>query len=210
MKKQSRSRGPPPRKQSARSEMRISHPPQLNGVNIVHGTTLRFVTNAAVSQNITTSNLLDMMLVATTATAGSRLFQAVRVRRVSIWATPVIGGATSVSLEYAGLTAGVVGDQIIHTDTSMGVQPAHVSAKPSGRSTASAFQVGNAINLFYLTCPSGSVVDVELSFRNTFVSGVSVDNALVGATAGATYLRGMDGLALATSKFTAEYSLAQI
>ncbi len=198
------SRGPPPRNQSAMREL-ISHPPQLNGPQIKHSVTLRFLVNSAVSQSITVGNLLDTMLFAATATQGYQIFQAVKIRRVRIWAAPVTGGATSVSLEYAGLTAGAVGDQMIHTDTSMGVQPAHVSARPSAKSTASTYQVSTAINMFYLTAPVGSVVDVEATFRNSFVSAVAVAQALVGATVGATYLRGLDGLPVASSKFTPEY-----
>jgi len=186
----------------------LSHPPQLNGVELRHSTAIRFVTNAAILANITYQNLLDTILVAATATTGFDVFQSVKIRRVRVWAVPILGQATSVSVEFAGTTAGLTGDQVIHTDTSMGIQPAHVDARPNVRSLASNYQVSSANLAFALTCPSGSVVDVELSFRAQYNVAVAAQNALVAATAGAFYLRGLDGLGVATSKFTPEYPAA--
>jgi hypothetical protein len=191
----------------------ISHPPQINGLELRHGVTLRYrVAGTATSTAITFQNLLDTMLVATTATAGTDLFQAVRVRRVQIWACPALGSASSVSLEFAGVTAGLVGDQAVHTDTSMGIQPAHVSARPSTRSLASDFQLSSNATAFTLSCPAGSVVDVELSFRSQFApsANATAQNALVAATAGVQYLRGLDGTATAGSNFVPELAIAQI
>ncbi len=182
--------------------MAISHPPQLNGLQLTHSTTMRFVTNAAVAQTaISFANLLDTYLNATTTTAGVQTFQAVKIRRLRMWACPVIGGATTVQAEFAGLTAGVVGDQIVHTDTSMGVQPAHIDVRPSARCLAADFQLSSAAIAFLLTCPSGTVVDLEVTFHGHFNTGNAVANALVGATAGGFYLRGLDGLATAATVF---------
>jgi hypothetical protein len=169
------------------------------------------VVNAAISQAITFQNLLDTMLVATTAIAGTNAFQVVRIRGVKVWAVPVLGNASTVSVEYSGLTAGAVGDSNIHSDTSMGIQPAFVNARPSARSLASTWQPNSSSAAFYLICPSGSVVDIEVSFRGGFgVALVAAQNPLVAATAGYTYLRGLDGLAIATTKFTPAYSLGNI
>lgn len=204
-----RRRGPKPR--LARDI--ISHPPQINGLQVVHSTTLRFrVTAAVLDQIITFTNLLDTMLVATTAVAGTDLFQAVRVRRVRLWGMPAVGGAASVYLEYSGTTAGLVGDQNVHTDTSMGVQPAHVDARPGRSSLASEWQINSMNTAFLLSCPAGSVVDVEASFRSQWAPGTNTaaQAALVGATAGRQYLRGLDGLATATSNFVPELTEAQI
>lgn len=177
-------------------------PPQLNGVQLNHSVTMRFVTNAAVAQTaITFANLLDSVLVATSATQGYQVFQSVRVRAVEVWALPSIGQATTVQVEFGNTNAGLVGDQVIHTDTSMGIRPAHVLARPSSKSLASDFQVSGATSAFILTCPSGSVIDVQLTFHGQYSSSTSVANALVGATTGALYLRGLDGLAVATTVF---------
>lgn len=190
----------------------LSHPPQINGIEVRHAATLRYVTNAAVAQAITFQNLLDTILVAVTAVLGYDLFQTVKIRRVRVWAVPVIGAATAVSVEFSGVTAGIAGDQAIKTDTSMGIQPAHVDTRPNSKALASDYQVNSAAVAFFITCPSGSVVDVELSFRGAYAAGppTAAQNALVGATVGAEYLRGLDGLASATTKFTPEYSSGAI
>lgn len=203
------SRGTGPRKQDQRL---LSHPPQLNGIELRHSTTLRYVTNAAVSAlAVTFQNLLDTLLVATTAVAGTNLFQTIKIRRVRIWAVPALGAAASVTLEFGGTTAGVVGDQAIHTDTSMGIQPAHIDARPNAKALASEYQINSNAIAFILTVPSGGVVDIELSYRSQYaISNTAAQNALVGATAGVQYIRGLDGLATATSKFVPEYAVGVI
>lgn len=189
----------------------ISHPPSIVGLELRHSVTLRYLTNAAVSQGITFQNLLDTLLVATTATAGTNLFQTVRVRRVRVWSLPALGSVASVSVEFNGTVAGISGDQALHTDTSMGVQPAHVDARPSARCLAADYQISSNAPAFALVCPSGSVVDVELSFRSQYAdTNAAAQNALVAATAGSQYIRGLDGLATATSKFVPEYATGKI
>jgi len=165
---------------------------------------VRFITNAAVSQSITFQNLLDTFLVAASATAGYQVFQTVKIREVEVWAVPVVGNPAAVSVEFSGVSAGIIGDQLIHSDTSMGLQPAHVRARPSRRSLASEYQLSTSANAFLLTCPAGSVVDVALTFRGTWIVASAVQNALVAATTGAFYLRGLDGLAVASTKLLPE------
>lgn len=189
--------------------MQLTHPPQNNGVQLSHSTTLRFVVKTAFSGGITFQNILDSYLVATGAATGVQLFQTVRIRRVRIWALPVIGAATSVSLEFGGVTAGVTGDQMIRTDTSMGIEPAHIDARPNARCLAAEYQLSSAAIAFNMAVPVGAVVDLELSWRGQFSAPTALANALVGATAGQLYLRGLDGLATATTSFTPEYVVAQ-
>jgi hypothetical protein len=181
----------------------IPHPPQIGNLSVTHGTRLRFVTNVAVAnQTITFQNLLDTFLVATTALAPYDVFYAVKIRAIELWSEPAIGGASTVTVSYQGGAAGLVGDFKVHTDTSMGVQPAHVRAKPSPKSLSSDYQLSSPNGAVVLTCPTGTVVDVELSFIQVFSVGVAAQNASVGATIGAFYCRGLDGLASATTKFT--------
>jgi hypothetical protein len=193
--------------------MVIPHPLAINGLECRHAPTLRFRATAAFTPTaITFQNLLDTMLVATTAVAGTDLFQAVRIRAVRIWGMPAVGGAASVSVEFAGVTAGLVGDQAIRTNTSMGIEPAFVDASPNSRSLASDYQLSSSAIAFVVAGPSGSVIDVDLSFRGPTFAGapVAAQNALVGATAGTQYLRGLDGLATATSNFVPEFTAGQI
>lgn len=187
-------------------EPSISHPRQINGQQLKFATTLRFTATAAANATITYQNLLDTLLVATTATAGSDVFQVVKIRSVEVWGMPAIGTAGTVAVEYAGAVAGSQGDQMIHIDTSMGVQPAHVLAKPSRFSLASTYQPSTVAAAFVVRVIAGSVVDVNVTFRGQFTTNVTAQNALVGATAGAFYLRGLDGLATATSNFVPDYT----
>jgi len=180
----------------------IPHPPQIGNLAVTHSTKLRFITNAAVAQTpVTFASLLDTLLFAASTTAMYDLFQQVRIRAVELWAVPVVGNATSVQVEFTDQTLGAVGDARVHSDTSMGIQPAHVRARPQARSGTALFQASNPNSAFVLTCPSGTVIDVELSFRGLPHLAKLAQNVGVAATTGAWYFRGLDGLAIATTVF---------
>jgi len=198
-------------RRKASTEATISHPPVINGQQLRFSTILRFTATAAAYTTITYQNILDTILVATSTTTGSDVFQAVKVRRVEIWGMPAIGSAGTVSVEFSGAVAGSQGDQQIHTDTSMGVQPAHVAAKPSRQSLASMYQTSSSAAAFNVRVLAGSVVDVHVTFRGHFASNISAQNALALATAGAFYLRGLDGLSnSAPSNFPPDFTNFQI
>jgi hypothetical protein len=197
-------------RQNNSNQQMISHPPTITSYTIRHNTRLRFTSNAAVSQSITFQNLLDTMLFASSATAGFDVFEAVRIRRVEVWSLPILGAAATCSVEFNGASTGFIGDQRLHSDTSMGIQPAHVSAVPERQSLASNYQESSATAAFFLVCPTGSVVDVECNFISGFVENIAAQNALVTATTGAILLRGLDGLATATTKLPTVVALAAI
>jgi hypothetical protein len=185
-----------------RGEM-ISHPPQIPSYGITRDVRVRFESPAAVNAAITFQNLLDVFLVATGATTGFDVFDAVRVNSIEVWASAILGTAVTATVVFEGTTAGAQGDQKIHTDTSMGIQPAHVKARPDPRTQAGQFQASSAANAFILEVPAGTVVDVSISLRQPLLAtAVAVQNPLVGATTGVFYLRGLDGLAVSTTKFT--------
>jgi hypothetical protein len=182
--------------------MAISHPPQLTATNLKFATTLRFYATTGGYTSFSYQNLLDAYLVAATATTGFQLFQAVKVKYVELWAMPTSAGVpTTVSVEYAGTIAGSIGDQIYHDDTSMGVQPAHVKASPSKLSLASMYQISGTTAFATLKTAANTVIDVHVVYRGQFDNTTAVANALVGATAGAVYLRGLDGVAAATTVY---------
>jgi len=192
------------------TRMVIPHPPPVGNLNIVHSTRLRFVTNTAVSSDVTFQNLLDLILVGSGATTLADLFAQVRLRRISVWSTPAIGGVSTIEIKFQGATAGAVGDYKVHTDSSMGIEPAYLSVKPARMSQAAQFQISSADIAFVLTAPTGSVVDVELSFRGVPALAVASQNAGVAVTAGAWYFRGLDGVAIATTKYTPVSSVGTI
>jgi len=119
---------------------------------------------------------------------------------VELWALTVIGGAATVVASFNGETVGSQGDLKLHTDTSMGIEPAHVRARPDPRTQAGQFQVASANVAFSLDIPSGTVIDVSMSLRQPIQGqATAVQNALVAATTGAFYYRGLDGKASATT-----------
>jgi hypothetical protein len=119
-----------------------------------------------------------------------------------MWAAPLLGTAVTTTLRFVGETAGSVGNLRTVTDTSMGIEPAHVNARPGNNTLASMFQISSGAVAFDLTCPSGTVIDVELSYKNLPGTALQAQNASVGVTVGIVAYRGLDGLAAASSKFT--------
>jgi len=206
-----RGRGVLPRSDGAGIPMHLTHPPQIQDYSIRHGVVLRFTLNAAMANSaITFQNLLDTILFASSAVVGYDVFATVKIRKVEVWSMAILGATSTIDVLFAGATAGQIGDQRLHTDSSMGVEPAHVSARPSPKALGSNYQISTAGTAFTITAPVGSVVDLHLSFCNTFAVPQAAQNALVGATVGATLLRGFDGLAAATSKSTPIYLVAWI
>jgi hypothetical protein len=207
--RRTKSRGHPRKPGRQGQNMAIPHPPPIQSLGLVHSTKLRYVTGSALNQLVVTfQNLLDSLNVAASAVTAYQLFQAVRIRAVEIWCNPILGVASTVQCEFVDTTAGVGGDARIHSDTSMGIQPAHVRAKPAARSGLALFCASSANPAFILTCPSGSVVDVELAFRGLPGFGAATQNAPVGVTPGAWYYRGLDGLAIATTKLVPVINLS--
>lgn len=176
----------------------MEHPPQIDGYQIVTTKRLRFTATAATNViQITFQNLLDTMLVATTAVAGFDLFDLVRIKSVEVWGIAALGTPSSLRVSFNTAT----GDQILHSDTSLGFKPAFIRAKPDSKSLASFFQLSGAGNAFALSVPAGAVVDVTLQFKTTSTAPTAAQNALVGAVTGEFYFRGLDGLASAGTNF---------
>jgi len=190
----------------------IPHPPQLKGFEVRHLKTLRFVANAPFLGDISFQNLLDLILFSTTAAAPFDLFWMVRVVKVKAWALPILGSAATVSVIFDGSTAGSQGDRDFHTDTSMGIEPAFVNAAPKSRTLALMFQVSSAASAFFLDVPTGAVIDVTLEFHSDVIghAPVAAQNASVASVVGAIGLRGLDGVALAATKFNIPAGLNQI
>lgn len=176
---------------------RMDHPPQINSYQVCHNRTLRFTSLATASTNISFQNLLDTMLVATSATAGFDLFEFVKIDKIEIWALAALGTPSTVEVNFTTAT----GDANVHTDTSLGVKPAYVKAVPARKSLASFYQLSNAGNAFQLTAPAGSIIDIKMRFKSSSFAPQAAQNALVAATTGEFYWRGLDGIAMATTNY---------
>jgi len=190
--------------------MVIPHPPAIAGFEITHGVRLRYTVNAALAAAITFQNLLDTVNFATTTTAPFNLFQMVKIRRIQLWTVPALGTASSLLVVFNGVSGGAVGDNVTHTDTSMGIEPAYLDVSPSRRSLSKNYQISNANIAFTLDVPIGTVIDVDLSFRGSVLSfAKAAQNASVAAVVGATFWRGLDGLPVATTAYILPPGIAQ-
>jgi hypothetical protein len=181
-----------------------TRPPTINP-QLTHQQRFRFQCTTAGFQNITFADLLDLFLVATSATAVYDIFDAVKVKSVEIWAASVSFGAPlSIALEFNGANAaGLSGSAKAYSDTVMSTEPAHLLCKP-GKNTASGMWNESSSNVaFSITVPVNAIIDVDLSFRNLVSPPQLAQVVAVGATAGQFYYRGLDGVALATTKFPA-------
>jgi hypothetical protein len=156
---------------------------------------MRFQSNTNFNAAITFQNLLDTVIVATGATTGFDLFDQVRVNSVEVWAQAAVGTPVTAIVTFGGQVAGAQGDRKLHTDTSMGLQPAHVKCRPDPLTQAGQFQADqNGVEAFQLDIPTATVVDVSMTFRQPVTGQANAtQNALVGATAGVLYYRGLDG-----------------
>ncbi len=187
--------------EKAESQAMISHPPTITDFGIVHSVTVRFVTNAALSQkNITYQNILDTWLMNVTAVASYDVFEAVRIRKVEMWACPVSSSAQTVELTWVGNAAGLYGTNRQLSDTSVGIQPAHIRARPGAMSPQSLWQQSANDVAFQLTCPSNTIIDLSCTFRQRIGAQVAAQNASVGATVGVIVNRGLDGVAAAATQ----------
>jgi hypothetical protein len=172
---------------------------------------MRFAAIAAAVTNFSFQNLLDTILVATGAASAADLFEAVRVNSVEVWAIAALGTPATVILLYDGSTVGAAGDQKTHTDTSMGVEPAHVKARPDILTQAGQFQASGAAVAFTLDVPAGAIIDVSMTFRQPVLGvATSSQNVLVGATTGAVYYRGLDGKTTALTNYPVQGAVAVI
>ncbi len=192
----------PTKKQSLRRtqvvRVDVSHPPPLR-YSLEQRRTLRFVSSAGLANvAVTFRNLLDTILIATTALAPFDLYDLVKVNRVTLWAIAPVGG-TSITSMISFQTA--TGDNELHTETTLGQAiPLRISAVPSKRSLASFFTGPVATTAFVIQSNAiGTVVDVDLTFRDLPGTAMAAANASVGATVGAVYYRGLDGLAFGLS-----------
>jgi hypothetical protein len=165
---------------------------------------LRFQVATPVTQLVTFTDLLDCMLIATSATAVYQQYDFVRVKFVEVWCASItLGIPVTVSVTFnGGSSNGAVCDGRIISDTVMGSEPAHVKAYPDPLSICGQWQTNNSTSsAFTLVTPANAIVDVMVEYKNVVSAPELAQVVAVGATIGQTYYRGLDGVAIATTKF---------
>jgi len=192
--------------QQRRDGEAILHPPTLPDYAITHRKKLRFLVNATLTQQVITySNLVDTVCIVATSTSLYNLFRAVRVLSVEMWDSALSNAISSIGILFGENDSNQGGTQCMTTDTSLGIQPAHLFKKPAKGSLSSQWHVGfgpNTTQAFVLWCSASCIIDVHLEFRSSSIGSANgAALACVGGVVGAVAYRGLDGLAIATTKF---------
>lgn len=151
--------------------------------------------------SISWTDLTDLICVATSAVTAVKLFQFVRLKYVEVWDDAVAGSNASVSVTFDETDTNQASERKTYTDTSIGIEVAHVKCFPARDSLTSNWHGVSGNNAFELTLSQGAIIDVMLELRNQGNSAIACQSAVVAATLGATYYRGLDGLAIATTNF---------
>jgi len=181
----------------------FAHPPPIRA-QITHKQRMRYQCNTTGSQTVTFQNILDGLLLATSATAVYDMFDVVKIDFVEMWVGGSAAVPVTVTVDFIGGVTGAGGDGVVWSDTSMSIQPAHVKARPSKMCPAALWQQSSTAPAFSLpNCPVGAIIDVMCSFKNANVPPVLAQVVAVGAQVGQLYYRGLDGVATATTKFPA-------
>lgn len=193
------------RRPFTRAAKRSAQPPPFHASFQVEKR-LRFTaTAAAAATAISCRNIGDSWLFASAANAGFQIMQAFKIKSIRVWAGPSSTLApVTVALDWSGATAGTLGSDKLVSDTSIGAtRVASIHCVPPKDSQLSQWQSATSGNqIFQITCPAGSVIDLSLSILiNDVATAQAVQNAPVGLSVGSNYMRGFDGLATAASNF---------
>ncbi len=155
----------------------------------------RFInTGVTTSISVKYDDLLSLWVVATGATTGYTLFNAVRMRKVELWG-PMTSTLIPVTatLDWAGTTTGASGTNLKLSDTSMGsFASAHISSLAPKTAQASQWQPSGNGTAFTLSVPSNSIIDVHVSYGVIDDGTAGSTVSLTGATTGANYFRPLD------------------
>ena len=164
---------------------------------------LEWVSNTVFTGTITWRMLLDTVLMATTATAGYDVFYSMRLHYVEIW-TPDAAAGVLANWPSLAFDSPSQGDQRVFQIpcTSNG---GYAKCKPAKTSiNGLTWQTSSSVGAFTLTDVGvGTIVRIRCTVRARMGSGAATAaaNALSSATAGTMYLRGLDGLAKASSSW---------
>lgn len=163
---------------------------------------LKFTCVTATTSTITWANILDTVIMATTSTQAADVFYAARLKAIRVWTPPLVGSAgyqATVAFDSPSQ-----GDQRVYV-VSSGNAGGYCECRPSKASANGKFwEDSSSVGAFTVnSMPVGTLIEVDLVFRSRFGTGSAVTAAQAGSgmTAGTIYLRGLDGLAAASTKF---------
>jgi hypothetical protein len=150
-----------PRKQQGSARRSAATGPQQFESNVRFHHRFRYIAQGAVSENITDTQCVSTM--GGVCTVNNTLItcwtQSFKVKRIEIWSAPASQGSTATcSVEWFGFGNS---PNIEESDTSLSVSKnAYINSAPPPTSLAAFWQKATGTNLFKLTCPIGSIIDI--------------------------------------------------
>ena len=173
---------------------------------------LEWTAKTVFTGTITWRNILDTVVMATTSTAGSDVFYSCRLHYVEIW-TPDAAAGVVADWPSLAFDSPSQGDQRVF-QIPCTANGGYAKCKPAKTSiNGLTWQTSSSVGCFTLTnIGVGTIVRIKATFRARMGSGsaTAAANALSGATAGTMYLRGLDGLATASTSWSCIPSNYQI
>lgn len=144
---------------------------------------------------ITRANLLNQLLIATSAITTVRLNEAIRLSSVEVWTNPVALGAppTSCLIEWLGENS----PSTVIENTGMGIRPAHVFSAPPPLSSNRWWSMSGQLEsdqLFTITVPANSIIEVTCDCRQVETESPTAGEVPVGASLGQVYGDYLDGI----------------
>jgi hypothetical protein len=114
------------------------------------------------------------------------------IKKIQIWSPPPSQGAISTcAIEWTG-TSPVSTVEVSDTTNSV-TMPAYISSVPPRNSTATFWQRANAIAMFVLTVPPGSIIDLDLDLVLLDDAALATVYAVATAVLGNPYYLALDG-----------------
>jgi hypothetical protein len=159
----------------------------------------RFIAqNNMTGRQITNVELLDLKCVATAATVAYRLLYGMKINSIELWAANSSAIASNtIEVEWYTNNPAYGADSKIFTDTAVGTtNVAYVRARPPKGSFSGAWlpYLSTSYAVFDITCPEGTVIDID--FTISFIddeSAIAVTaGAVAGAVVGTLYTRYLD------------------
>lgn len=160
---------------------------------------IRFKSDTSSSRvDITSGDLISACgVVATTATTANRVCKAVRLRKIEIWGTPPPTGSSShVIVDWAPSSQSYGNDSAVSGTSLSPITPVYVTATPPRNALASFWlSAGGATqDIVTITCPDESIMDFHFDYvLADGVTEVTANIAVVSATVGQYYIKGMGG-----------------
>lgn len=183
----------------------LMHPPQISMT--FHGTKkLRFTTgNVGAQGTFTSANIGNCIVVASSAVAAYLIMETIKIKSIEVWTmSQTLNMPATCSVQFFGGTTNPGSSSRVYTDTSLGsTLPAHVRASPAPGSAAYLWQTtSSSTNLFEVNTYGYSIIDIDFEYNLSSESySQAAGAALVGATAGVLYGRGLDSLGVGTTTF---------